>query len=109
MVRSSDRALYWVMTTTRRSPLLRQLDRVKSMIRYSPPHGTAGLARGPAGGRTRAPRAAARVAGGVTACAARGTAGGGAPHIPQRAPPPGRGGPPPPPSAGGGGGGGGGA
>src|SRR5947209_3796735 len=43
--RSRLRALYWVSTSTFLRPLLMQLDRVKSMIRYSPPKGTAGLAR----------------------------------------------------------------
>ncbi len=42
----------------RRSPLLMQLDRVKSMMRYSPPNGTAGLARSRVSGSSRVPRPA---------------------------------------------------
>src|SRR3954453_11938062 len=41
----SDRGLYWVSTTTLSIPELTQFDSVKSMIRYLPPNGTAGLAR----------------------------------------------------------------
>ena len=41
----SDRGLYWVRTTTLSMPEFTQLDSVKSMIRYLPPNGTAGLAR----------------------------------------------------------------
>src|SRR6478752_9855631 len=41
----SDRGLYWVRTTTSSMSELTQLDRVKSMIRYLPPNGTAGFAR----------------------------------------------------------------
>ena len=41
----SDRGLYWVRTTTSSMSELTQLDSVKSMIRYLPPNGTAGLAR----------------------------------------------------------------
>src|SRR5918994_1237184 len=41
----SDRGLYWVSTTTSVMSELTQFDRVKSMIRYLPPKGTAGLAR----------------------------------------------------------------
>jgi len=41
----SDRGLYWVSTTTSSTPEFTQLDRVKSMIRYLPPNGTAGFAR----------------------------------------------------------------
>src|SRR5262245_11945940 len=55
MCRSRLRAVYCVNTSTRRSPLLRQLDRVKSMIRYSPPNGTAGLARSRVRGSRRVP------------------------------------------------------
>src|SRR5437899_2578047 len=44
--RSSDRALYWVRTRTRRRPELMQLESVKSMIRYRQPNGTAGDAAG---------------------------------------------------------------
>ena len=41
----SERGLYWVRTTTSVIPELTQLLSVKSMIRYLPPNGTAGLAR----------------------------------------------------------------
>src|SRR5215210_1409478 len=41
----SERGLYWVRTTTLSISELTQFDRVKSMIRYLPPKGTAGLAR----------------------------------------------------------------
>ena len=41
----SERGLYWVRTSTRSIPEFTQLDRAKSMIRYLPPNGTAGLAR----------------------------------------------------------------
>ena len=41
----SERGLYWVRTTTSSMSELTQLDSVKSMIRYLPPNGTAGLAR----------------------------------------------------------------
>src|SRR5450755_1582981 len=41
----SERGLYWVRTTTLSIPEFTQLLRVKSMIRYLPPNGTAGLAR----------------------------------------------------------------
>ena len=41
----SERGLYWVSTTTSSMSELTQLDSVKSMIRYLPPNGTAGLAR----------------------------------------------------------------
>src|SRR4051794_8731743 len=41
----SERGLYWVRTTTSFISLLTQLDSVKSMIRYLPANGTAGLAR----------------------------------------------------------------
>ena len=41
----SERGLYWVRTTTSSMPELTQFDSVKSMIRYLPPNGTAGLAR----------------------------------------------------------------
>src|ERR1700752_2459038 len=41
----SERGLYWVRTTTSLMSELTQLDSVKSMIRYLPPNGTAGLAR----------------------------------------------------------------
>src|SRR5688500_17880188 len=41
----SDRGLYWVRTTTSWMSELTQLDSGKSVIRYLPPNGTAGLAR----------------------------------------------------------------
>jgi len=41
----SDRGLYWVRTTTSSMSELTQFESVKSMIRYLPPNGTAGLAR----------------------------------------------------------------
>ena len=40
-----ERGLYWVRTTTLSMSELTQLERVKSMMRYLPPNGTAGLAR----------------------------------------------------------------
>ena len=43
----SDRGLYWVSTTTSLMSELTQLLSVKSMIRYLPANGTAGLARTP--------------------------------------------------------------
>ena len=42
--RMSSSDLYWVRIKIRRSPELIQLDKVKSIIRYAPPKGTAGLA-----------------------------------------------------------------
>src|SRR4051794_18120499 len=41
----SERGLYWVRTTTSWMSELTQFESVKSMIRYLPPNGTAGLAR----------------------------------------------------------------
>src|SRR4029450_10919518 len=41
----SERGLYWVRTRTSSMSELTQFDSVKSMIRYLPPKGTAGLAR----------------------------------------------------------------
>ena len=43
--RISECDLYWVSTPMRRSPEFTQFDKAKSMIRYLPPKGTAGLAR----------------------------------------------------------------
>src|SRR6188472_192658 len=40
-----ERGLYWVRTTTSSMSELTQFESVKSMIRYLPPNGTAGLAR----------------------------------------------------------------
>src|SRR3954469_21728801 len=41
----SERGLYWVRTTTSWMSEVTQFESVKSMIRYLPPNGTAGLAR----------------------------------------------------------------
>ena len=46
MCSSRERAWYWVRTTIRRRPEWMQFDSVKSMIRYEPPIGTAGLGVG---------------------------------------------------------------
>src|SRR5512137_2127531 len=56
----SEWDLYWVSTRTRRSPECRQLDKVKSMTRYLPPKGTAGLARSAVKGCKRDPLPPAR-------------------------------------------------
>jgi len=61
MWRSREKDLYWVSTATRRMPELRQLERVKSMIRYLPPNGTAGLARSRVRGHRRLPSPPARI------------------------------------------------
>ena len=53
-------ALYWVRTAIRRTPELRQFDRVKSMIRNLPPKNTAGLARRSVSCFSRLPRPPAR-------------------------------------------------
>src|SRR5580704_12022819 len=53
-------ALYWVRTKTRRRSLFRQLERVRSMMRYTPPKGTAGLARSRVSGQRRSPWPPAR-------------------------------------------------
>src|SRR5262249_26275537 len=55
------RALYCVSTSARRKPLLMQLDKVKSMMRYRPPKGTAGLARSRVRGSSRVPLPPARI------------------------------------------------
>src|SRR5262245_46832640 len=55
------RALYCVSTRQRRSSLLTQLDSVKSTMRYSPPNGTAGLARSRVSGSRRVPLPPARI------------------------------------------------
>src|SRR5438067_3212745 len=60
MCRCKLRALYCVRTRTRRRPLLRQLESVKSTIRYCPPNGTAGLARSRVRGSSRVPLPPAR-------------------------------------------------
>src|SRR5262245_1753709 len=61
MWRSRLRDLNCVSTSTRRSPLLMQLERVKSMMRYSPPNGTAGFARSRVSGSKRVPFPPARM------------------------------------------------
>src|SRR5262249_26158559 len=61
MCRSRLRALYCVSTNTRRKLALMQLDRVKSMMRYSPPNGTAGLARSRVSGSSRVPLPPAKI------------------------------------------------
>src|SRR6266478_4970089 len=48
-------ALYCVRTKTRRRSELMQLESVMSMMRYSPPNGTAGLARSRVSGHNRSP------------------------------------------------------
>src|SRR5580693_3113653 len=55
MCRSRLWLLYWVSTQMRRNPPLTRLDRAKSMSRYSPPNGTAGLARSAVSGARRLP------------------------------------------------------
>ena len=55
MCRSRLMALYCVRTSILRMPLFRQLESVKSMIRYRPPNGTAGLARSRVKGSRREP------------------------------------------------------
>src|SRR4051794_14731151 len=56
----SDRGLYWVRTTTSSMSELTQLLSVKSMIRYLPANGTAGLARTPERIERRSPSPPAR-------------------------------------------------
>src|ERR1700722_8611574 len=56
----SEWDLYWVRTSTRRRPECRQLESVKSMMRYLPPKQTAGLARSAVRGCKRAPTPPAR-------------------------------------------------
>src|ERR1700719_4007230 len=53
-------ALYCVSTKTRRKLELMQFERVMSMMRYSPPKGTAGLARSRVSGHKRSPWPPAR-------------------------------------------------
>src|SRR5579864_8383085 len=48
-------ALYCVRTNTRRRSLFRQFESVTSMMRYTPPKGTAGLARSRVNGQSRSP------------------------------------------------------
>lgn len=60
MCRSSEWDLYWIRTATLRSPEFKQLLSVKSMMRYFPPNGTAGLARCAVRGLSRSPFPPAR-------------------------------------------------
>src|SRR4029077_8076394 len=53
-------ALYCVRTKTRRRSLFRQFERVTSIIRYTPPNGTARLARSRVSGQSRSPCPPAR-------------------------------------------------
>src|SRR5258707_15174306 len=55
MCRFKLSALYWVRTKTRRKSELMQFQSVMSMMRYSPPNGTAGLARSRVSGHNRSP------------------------------------------------------
>src|SRR2546426_4468924 len=57
----SEWDLYCVSTRMRRSPECRQLLRVKSMMRYRPPKGTAGLALSAVNGCRREPIPPARM------------------------------------------------
>src|SRR4051794_24836338 len=57
----SDRGLYWVRTNTSSMCELTQFDRGKSMIRYLPPNGTAGLARTEDRIESRSPSPPARI------------------------------------------------
>ena len=61
MCRSRLIALYCVSTNSLRTPLLRLLESVKSMIRYAPPKGTAGFARSRVSGSRRDPLPPARM------------------------------------------------
>src|SRR5262249_27600029 len=61
MCRDRLRALYCVNTRIWRRSLLMQLDNVKSMMRYRPPNGTAGLARSRVNGSNRVPFPPARI------------------------------------------------
>ena len=56
----SERGAYCVRTTTLVMPELTQLQSVKSMMRYLPPNGTAGLARTPDRSERRSPSPPAR-------------------------------------------------
>src|ERR1700736_6717284 len=55
MCRSRLWLLYWVSTQIFRTPPLARLDSAKSMSRYKPPNGTAGLARSAVSGLRRVP------------------------------------------------------
>src|SRR6266568_5286 len=57
----SDSDLYWTSTFIRSRPELAKLERAKSMIRYRPPNGTAGLARSRVSGSRRRPSPPARI------------------------------------------------
>ncbi len=57
----SERGLYWVSTTTFETSEFTQFESVKSMIRYLPPNGTAGLARTPDRMDRRSPSPPARI------------------------------------------------
>ena len=55
MCRSRLWLLYWVRTQIFRMPPLARLDSAKSISRYRPPNGTAGLARSAVSGLRRVP------------------------------------------------------
>ena len=55
MCRSRLWLLYWVSTAIFLMPLLARLERAKSISRYTPPNGTAGLARSSVSGASRVP------------------------------------------------------
>src|SRR5216683_6358829 len=57
----SESDLYCVSTFIRRTPELAKLERTKSMIRYRPPNGTAGLARSWVSGASLRPSPPARI------------------------------------------------
>src|SRR5262245_57959413 len=61
MWRSRLIALYCVKSRMRRKSLLRQLESVKSIMRYRPQNGTAGLARSRVSGSRRVPLPPARM------------------------------------------------
>src|SRR5437867_10133499 len=60
MWRSRLWLLYWVRTAILRTPALTRLERQKSISRYVPPNGTAGLARSSVRGISRLPSPPAR-------------------------------------------------
>src|ERR1700682_1104849 len=60
MWRSRLWLLYWVRTTILKKPALTILESAKSMRRYVPPKGTAGLARSAVSGNNRLPSPPAR-------------------------------------------------
>src|SRR5256885_16897497 len=57
----SESDLYCVSTFMRRTPELAKLERTKSMMRYLPPNGTAGLARSCVSGASLLPSPPARI------------------------------------------------